>query len=386
MPSPSDNNNTGAGSPWETAGYILIVVVVALVVGMCFLCANRKARASAHDIEMGAMRNKLQEAAKTTEEHSSAFQTMEVYLQDTLQHVAYRARMEKIMNTQVIQLQRKVDSLQAANRALTGQDDFHENDSRAGDHGPIDINSRSVIADIVLAQGPAGAAHGAPRSLEDELAAAEFGEYLEDPFAVGGEIYSSTECLPDDCDIDDSVSDVSTLHGDEIRIEPDSDSVSVLSQYHRNSAVVEEFQPVTIAHAQAHAIVSKACETSMTGLDGQAKGSNAEGREPEHEVDVLGEEYGQNRHDDRVPCPVAVVVSVQLLVVPHELQRPHKPRRKGQDEEEDGPSCGGAIVAALALVGHTKHWSVQRPMPMQGAGAWSDGKSVGRQLCRGLSG
>ncbi|KAI6475794.1 hypothetical protein MCOR04_011462 [Pyricularia oryzae] len=255
MPSPSQSNNTGAGSPWETAGYILIVAVVGLIVGMCFLCANRKARASAHDIEMGAMRNKLQEAAKTTEEHSSALQIMEVHLQDTLQHVAYRARMEEIMNTKVFELQRKVDSLQAANRALTGQDDFQENDGRAGDHGPVELNSRSVIADIVLAHGPVGSAHGAPRSLEDELAAAEFDEYLEYPFAVGDKMFSSTECLPDDCDIDDSVSDVSTLHGGEMRIEPDSDSVSVLSQYHRDSAIVEEFQPVTIAHAQAHAIV-----------------------------------------------------------------------------------------------------------------------------------
>ncbi|KAI6381304.1 hypothetical protein MCOR25_001238 [Pyricularia grisea] len=255
MQPPSANNNTGPGSPWETVSYILIVVVVALMVGLCFLCASRKARASAHDIEMGAMRNRLQEAAKTTEEHSSALQTMEVHLQDTLQHVAYRTRMEEIMNTKMIELQRKVDSLQAANRALTGQDDFQESDGGAGNRGLVDPNSRSVIADIVLAQGPAGSGHGAPRSLEDELAAAEFDEYLDDPFAVGDELHASTECLPDDCRIDDSRSDVSTLHGDEIRIQPDSDSVSVLSQYHRDSAIVEEFQPVTIAHAQAQTIV-----------------------------------------------------------------------------------------------------------------------------------
>ncbi|TLD15721.1 uncharacterized protein PgNI_00756 [Pyricularia grisea] len=108
-------------------------------------------------------------------------------------------------------------------------------------------------------------------------------------------------------------------------------------------------------------------------LDGQAKGGDTEGREPQHEVDGFGEEDSQDRHDDRVPRPVAAAVSVQLVVVPHELQRPHQPRRKGQDEEEDGPSCGGAIVVALALFGHVKHWSVQRSTPMQEAGEWSDG-------------
>ncbi|TLS23588.1 uncharacterized protein PpBr36_06444 [Pyricularia pennisetigena] len=255
MPNPSENSNTGYGSPWETAGYILIVVVVVLMVTVCFLWANCKARASAHDIEMGAMRNKLQEAAKTTEEHSSALQTMDVHLQDTLQHVAYRTRVEEIMNIKVVDLQRKVESLQVANRALTGQDDFQDSYGRAGDRGPVGLNSRSVIADIVLAQGPADSPQGAFRSLGDELAAAEFDEYLEDPSVVGDEVCASSECLPDDCSIDDSASDVSTLHGDETRIAPDSDSVSVLSQYHRDSAVVEEFQPVTIAHAQAHAIV-----------------------------------------------------------------------------------------------------------------------------------